>query len=164
MRGPVEVGGVEEQPPRHDPVLEGPARPVRVREVRLQRPYALGHSALDQIPLQGVQDARHQIQRPGSLLAREGVRHTAVRERAGHLVGPEPQFGRIDGLQGRQHRLIGGPDLTRPRKHLVPRVGQRVRVKYVRHGPTVSALRNTLITSTFRAACGDDRDLRKRKV
>lgn len=143
---PVEMGGVEQQPPGHHTVLEGAAVPVGIGEVGLQGAHALGHPALDEIPFQGVEDPGHEIQRPGPFLAREGVGHPTVGERPGHLVRPETQLTRLDRLQSRQHRLIGGPDLTRPHKHLVPRIGQRVRVKYVRHDWTLRAVRNAAIT------------------
>ncbi len=145
----VEVGGVEQQPPGHDAVLEGAAAAVGVGEVGLQGTHPLAHPALYEIPFEGVENAGHEVQRPGPLLAREGVCHAPVGESPGHLVGPEPQFTRFDRLKGRQYRLIGGPDLTRPLKHLVPRVGQRVRVKYVRHGLTLSGVCNTVITGGF---------------
>lgn len=146
LRGPMEVSRVEEQPPGHDTVLEGPAVRVRVGEIGLQRPHPLRHPALDEVPLQRVDDPRHQVQWPGPFLAREGVGHAAVGERAGHLVRAEAQFTRLDGLECRQYRLVGGSDLTRPHKHLVPRIGQRVCVKYVRHEGTLSAIRNTTIS------------------
>lgn len=146
LRGPMEMSRVEEQPPGHHTVLEGTAVRVGVGEIGLQGPHPLRHPALDEIPLQRVDDPGHQVQWPGPFLAREGVGHAAVGERAGHLVRAEAQFTRLDGLECRQYRLIGGSDLTRPHKHLVPRIGQCVCVKYVRHEGTLEAIRNTAIS------------------
>ena len=66
----VEVRRAGHQPARHDAVGEDLARAVDVGEEPLEREHPLAHAALDDRPLVGVDDPRHEVERERPLLAR----------------------------------------------------------------------------------------------
>ena len=117
---PAEVLGREHQPPRQHAVGEDLARPVHVGEEGLQGQHPLAHPQRDVVPLDRVDDPRDQVQRERALLARVVKGHAPVGEAPGHLVGPVPQFARVQRLQRGEHGLIGRARLAGPLEHLVP--------------------------------------------
>ncbi len=140
VRRPVEVRRGVQQPVGHHTVREDPLPAVGVGEEGLQGEDPLPDAPAQPVPLDGVEQAGHQVEREGAFLAAVGVGHAAIREGTGHLVGAVPEFEGVQGAQRGEHGLVGRSHHPGALEHLVPRVRCRVRVEYVGHGETLLAV------------------------
>ena len=129
----VEVRRARDQPARYHPVGEDLARPVDVGQEPLEREDALAHPGFDDGPLVGVDDARDEIERKGTLLARVGERDALIVEGPVGRGAPDLEVIPREGPQHLVQGLVVGPGLVRPREHLVPGACRRVAVEEVSH-------------------------------
>jgi len=141
-------------------VVHAPLRAVHVREEGLQGADPLGDARRDLLPLVLRDDAGHDVDGEGSLLAREVERHTLLEVGARQHVGAGPQVrGGLLGERG-VHAGVRGPNLAVVAQHLVPGPAGRVAVEQVRHAgqgnPPVSAPCDGRIAGTSRPRRTDD--------
>ncbi len=123
----------EHEPPWDHAVVERVAGTVHVGEERLERADPLPDAAGDQVPLDGVDDPRDQVEREGPFLALVVEGDPAVGEHPCQLVGTEPQLTRVHRLQHRDQRVVSRAGFTGGREHLVPGLGEPVTIENVRH-------------------------------
>lgn len=123
----------EDEPPRDHAVVERAAGPVDVRQERLERLDPLPDPVGYEIPLDGVDDPRYEVERERPFLPGVVVGDPAVGEHPGELVRAVPQLTGIHRLQDRHERVVGRAGLAGGGEHLVPGLGEPVTVENVRH-------------------------------
>ena len=134
LHAPVVVRGGHDEPARHDTVGEDLPRAVDVGEEPLERQHPLAHTGVDDRPLVGGDDPRHEVEgeRP-LLLAGELERDALVAERA---VSGGAALLEVVARQRAEHGVQCGvvrPGRVDSLEHLVPGAHRLVTVKQVAH-------------------------------
>ena len=91
---------------RHDAVGEQLARPVGVGEEGLERQHPLPDARLDVVPVLGLDQAGHDVERERPLLARDAERDALLEIGRRQRVGPQPDLVGAHLLERRVHLLV----------------------------------------------------------
>ncbi len=138
LRGPVEVLGGGDQPPRHHPVGHRALSAVDVGQECLERLDPLRDARAHPVPLRLGDHARRDVDRERPFLAADVERHALGEVAAGEGLRAGPKLALRHLAQGLVHVSVGRPHRPGPVDDLVPRLPARVPGEHVAHERTVA--------------------------
>ena len=141
----VEVRRRHDHRARHHAVGEQLAGSVDVGEEGLERAHPLPDAAVDVVPLLGLDQPRHDVERERALLALDAERDALVEVGRGERVGPLPDLVVAHLLEGRVDVRVVLADVVPSSEHLVEPGHRSVALEEMRvtHTPTLGKDRST---------------------